>query len=303
MKKTSILVLAILFIAVSTQQASAQYDFSDDLYYDHPITYELGASVATMNCFTDLGGKKGAGKNYFRDINLGNSQIAGSVFFTAHYRYAIGLRAEATFGKIKADDHTLESVKSTTFGRYERNLSFRSNIIEVMLALEVHPIYFRTYKEGRKLPRFSPYLMGGIGYFSFNPQALLNASWIDLEPLRTEGQGFAEYPDKKRYKLKQLNFPVGIGVKYKASPLFNISLECVSRVLNTDYLDDVSTEYIDQDLFANYLSGNELNNALLLNDRQKELDPSHVTNPGYERGNPKKNDSYFTVNLKMALLF
>jgi hypothetical protein len=173
-----------------------------------------------------------------------------------------------------------------------------------MLALEIHPRYlFKQYADGKKLPRFSPYLVGGIGFFAFNPQAMLDGKWIDLKPLSTEGQGFAEYPDRKPYKLKQLNFPLGIGFKYKATPMYNISVECVSRILNTDYLDDVSTKYIDQKVFPRYLSGIQLSNALLLNDRQAELDPTHTTQVGYERGNPKSNDSYFTFNVKMSFLF
>ncbi|MEP7165411.1 MAG: DUF6089 family protein [Ferruginibacter sp.] len=304
MKKSSVLVLAILFIAISTQPASAQYSFSDDLYYDHPITYELGASLGVMNCFTDLGGKNDVGQKYFKDINLGNSQLAGSVFFTANYRYAIGLRVEGTFGKINANDNSLQNVKPTSYGRYERNLSFKSTIIEMMLAMEIHPRYLiKKYDEHEKLPRFSPYIVGGIGYFAFKPQAMLNGQWIDLHTLHTEGQGFTEYPDRKQYKLKQINFPVGFGVKYKATPLFNVSFECVSRILNTDYLDDVSTEYIDPGVFSRYFSGERLTNALLLNDRQRELDPSHVTNVGWQRGNSNKNDSYFTFNFKMSLIF
>ena len=51
-------------------------------------------------------------------------------------------------------------------------------------------------------PRYSPYFLGGIGYYSFNPQALVGNKLIDLQPLSTEGQGLKEYPDKKVYKLK-----------------------------------------------------------------------------------------------------
>ena len=304
MKISTLIVLFFVLTGIFSQNAIAQYDYTEDLYYGHPFTYEMGASVGLMNCFTDLGGKEGFGKKYFKDFDAANSQFAGSIYFTANYNYAIGLRAEATFGRVMASDRSLENIKSTTFGRYERNLSFKSNITEVMLAVEIHPRYlFKKYSERKKLPRFSPYLMGGIGLFSFNPQAKLNGQWIELKPLSTEGQGFAEYPDRKPYKLKQLNFPVGIGIKYKLTPLFNVSLEYVSRILNTDYLDDVSTTYIDQALFAHYLAGNQLTNALLLNDRQYELDPAHVTMKGYERGNPKSNDAYFTLNLKMSFVF
>ncbi len=304
MKKSAILVFILINLAGLFQSASAQYDFSEDPYYDHPFTYELGASVAVMNCFTDLGGKKDVGQMYFKDLNIGYSQLAGSVYFATNYYDGVSLRLEGTFGKVGANDNTLKNVKPTTYGRYERNLSFKSTIIEVMAAMELHPLYlFKRYKYGEKLPRFSPYIMGGIGFFSFNPQAMLNGKWIDLKPLHTEGQGFSEFPDRKPYKLKQFNYPVGIGIKYKATPLYNVSLECVWRILQTDYLDDVSTEYIDQGLFSHYLSGTQLSNALQLNDRQGELNPAHVTNVGWQRGNSANNDSYFTINLKMSFVF
>jgi len=303
MKTTAFNLFIALLLLGPAQQATAQYNFSDDLYYDHPITYEMGASIGIMNCFTDLGGKKDIGQKYFKDLTIGTSQITGSIYFAANYRYFLGLRAEATFGQVKAADKGKVGEASTTYGRDERNLSFKSNIIELMLALEVHPLYFKRFEQGEDLPRFSPYLMGGIGFFSFNPRAKLNGEWVELHPLSTEGQGFSEYPDRKPYKLRQFNIPVGLGVKYKVNPLCNVSLECVTRILNTDYLDDVSKEYIDPTVFANHLSGDDLNNALLLNDRQKELNPSHNATIGWQRGNPKNNDAYFTFNVKVSLIF
>ena len=287
----------------SVQNAVAQYSYQDDLYYDNRVTYELGGSIGAMNCLTDLGGRKGVGKGFIKDLNAGKSQFSGGIFLSAAYRYAVVLRAEATWGIIKADDKILESVKGSTLGRYDRNLSFKSTIYEVMLAAEIHPRYFKKYKKGEKLPRFSPYLMGGIGYFSFNPKAKLNDQWIELQPLSTEGQGFSEYPNRKEYRLKQLNFPVGAGFKYKLSPLFNFSAECVYRILHTDYLDDVSTKYIDQNVFSNHFSGEQLYQALSLNDRQKELNPTHVPLKGDIRGNPDNNDAYFTINLKLGFVF
>ena len=288
---------------VSVQNAVAQYSYDDDLYYDNRVTYELGGSIGAMNCLTDLGGRKGVGKGFIKDLNAGKSQFSGGIFLSAAYRYAVVLRAEATWGTIKADDKILESVKETTLGRYDRNLSFKSTIYEVMLAAEIHPRYFKKYKKGEKLPRFSPYLMGGIGYFSFNPKAKLNDQWIELQPLSTEGQGFSEYSNRKEYRLKQLNFPIGAGFKYKLSPLFNFSAECVYRILHTDYLDDVSTRYIDQKVFSNHFIGEQLTQALLLNDRQKELNSAHVPIKNDIRGNPDNNDAYFTINLKLGFVF
>ena len=289
-------------MGASVQKALAQYPYHEDLYFTKDIVCETGASLGVMNCFTDLGGRKGVGQKFVKDRNLGSSQFDGSVYVALLYKYAVGLRLEVTFGHVTADDKTLESVKETTWGRYERNLSFKSKISEVALIAEVHPLYFKKFSSGAKLPRFSPYLLGGIGFFKFKPQAKLNDEWVSLQPLSTEGQGFSEYPDRKSYKLTQLVCPVGIGVKYKMSPLLNISFECVSRFLFTDYLDDVSTNYIDPSIYSRYFTGSQLTNALLLNDRQKELNPTHMSSIDWQRGNPANNDSYFTFNIKVAAL-
>lgn len=304
MKKITVFVSIIVLLTAPVEKASAQYYFYDNNYYDSPILYELGGSIGFMNCLTDLGGNKGVGKKFIKDLNLGKTNLAGSIFLSAIYQNAIALRIEATFGQVKSDDAVLSKVKASTFGRYERNLSFRSNITEFMIATELHPLFmFKKYDENNEPPRYSPYLLAGVGFFSFNPQAQANGTWVDLQPLSTEGQGFAEYPNRKPYKLQQVNIPVGVGVKYELNSKINLRAEFVYRILNTDYLDDVSTTYIDPTLYPNYFTGAKLTNAFLLNDRQYELDPSHITNPGDQRGNPKNNDAYFSFNIKAGITF
>ena len=295
----------LLFFTGFVKEADAQYYFYDNKYYDNPLNFEIGGSVGIMNCLTDVGGRKGIGKKFIKDVNLGNNQLAGSVYLSANYKYAVSLRAEATFGQVKASDAVLQSVKASTFGRYERNLSFRSNITEFMVAAEIHPLFILNKYDGdndKEPPLFSPYLLAGVGFYSFNPQAQLNGKWVDLQPLSTEGQGFKEYPERKVYKLKQTSIPIGIGVRYEWGSAFNVRAEFVYRILSTDYLDDVSTNYIDPTLYPNYFTGGKLNNAFLLNDRQYELDPTHITLEGDQRGNPQKNDSYFSFNIKIGYI-
>ena len=305
MKKIIIVFGAVLALTVSIEKASAQYYFYDNKYYDTPLTFELGGSVGAMNCLTDIGGNKGIGKKFVKDLNLGKTHLCGSISLTAMYRYMFALRLEATFGQVSADDKVLEKVAPSTYGRYERNLNFKSKITDFMLGIEIHPLYIiNNNKEDWEPPKFSPYLLGGVGFFSFNPQTTLNGKTVDLQPLSTEGQGFAEYPDRKPYKLHQINIPIGVGVKYDLSSSLNLRAEFVYRKLNTDYLDDVSSKYyIDPTLYYNYFTGTKLNNALLLNNRHYELNPAHGYNPGDERGNPKNKDSFFTFNVKIAYTF
>ncbi len=303
MKRTAFLVGFLCIALLPATPAKAQPDFSDDLYYMNKITYEIGASLGVMNCLTDLGGGKGPGKNFIKDVDPGNSEPEGSMYFSAVYRNALVLRTEATWGIVKASDGLLKSIKDNSGGRYQRNLSFRSSIFEVSLVGEIHPRYFKQYRSNEQLPRISPYLLGGIGYFAFNPQAKYDGAWVDLRPLSTEGQGFAEYPNRKAYKLQQVNFPVGAGFRYKVSTLINLNMECVYRILNTDYLDDVSSTYINKNLYASYFSGEQLTRALALQDRQTEISGGQPANPNDMRGNASKNDAYFSFNFKIGFQF
>jgi hypothetical protein len=289
----SLLSLSILLTAYSNN-AAAQYYFYNDTYYDSPILFEVGGSIGAMNSLTDIGGNKGIGKRFVKDLNMGKTSFCGGIFLSAIYKNAVALRLEGTFGKISGNDNVLEKVNPLDIAktRYNRNLNFRTNITEISLVFELHPLFIFINYETRETdpPRLSPYLLGGVGYYTFNPQADLNGKWVDLQPLSTEGQGFKEYPD--------INIPVGLGIRYEISDLINLRGEYVYRVLSTDYLDDLSTTYVDPTLYANYFTGAKLSNAIELSDRQI----NKVTGPGGKRGSPKQKDAYFSFNIKLSLI-
>ncbi|MEI9908535.1 MAG: hypothetical protein WDO71_02020 [Bacteroidota bacterium] len=268
--------------------------YHNDKYYGNNLALELGGSFGIMNALTDLGGKKGIGKGTIKDLNMKVSKPSFSLYAMVVYKEAIGVRLEGTFGSIQSYDSILKKVAPTTFGRYERNLSFRSSITDIQLAAEIHPLFFKTYDEG-EAPFFSPYLVAGIGFFSFNPEAKLNGRWYALQPLHTEGQGFAEYPDRKPYKLTQVNIPLGIGLRYEVTSSLSARLEVVHRILFTDYLDDVSKNNIDPALFYNYLSPTQAAIAEQLADRRTAVPKNE------QRGDPKDKDSFFTIQLKIGI--
>ncbi|MFZ4583446.1 MAG: hypothetical protein ACOYM7_12415, partial [Paludibacter sp.] len=256
MKRKPLLVALIMLLFGTVYKAEGQYYFYDKYAYDTPLMFEFGVSGGFMNCLTDLGGKRGIGKPFIKDLNIGKTQANGGIYISALYKNAIGVRLEGTFGKVTSHDSILIDVKSTTGGRYERNLNFRSKISEVSLIAEFHPLFMFIDWPGRdgEPPRWSPYLAAGIGFYGFNPQSKLGNKWVDLQPLSLEGQGFTEYPNRKPYSLAQFNVPFGVGVKYELSPTFNLRAEFMHRVLFTDYLDDVSTRYINPAVFSSYLS-------------------------------------------------
>jgi hypothetical protein len=278
------LVMMICSTAVF-QCAFAQYYYYNEKYLDKDLITEIGASAGAMSCVTDLSDIKSALKN----INFSSGFYIGLM-----YQNVVGVRLEATWGKLRASDSVFKGNASN-----QRNLSFQSNIQEISLLAEFHPMMLMDHPEGP--PLLSPYLMAGVGWFSFSPQAKLNGRIVDLQPLRLEGQGMTEYPTREPYKLSQANVPLGTGVKYELSPLFTVRGEFIYRILFTDYLDDVSTTYINPALFNKYLSPLNADDARALYSRGAEKNPGYTPSEGAVRGNPRKNDGYFSFNLKVGI--
>lgn len=293
------ILLAWTFFLLFAAAAKPQFYFYDNKYMENGLVIETGASFGIMNCMTDLGGGKGPGKKFTKDINWKNSKIAFGIYVVGLYQNRAGLRLEANFGDVTAYDSILKDVAASTAGRYERNLSFRSKVNEFQLLAEIHPLLFINLDEA---PRLSPYALVGAGIYSFDPKAKLKGIWYSLQSLRTEGQGFREYPDREPYKLTQLNISAGLGLRYELNSFLNARLEVNYRFLNTDYLDDVSTDYINPNLFNVYLPINQAAVAQQLYNRKYELNPSDLPGIGDQRGNPKDKDAYFTIQLKAGIV-
>jgi hypothetical protein len=187
-------------------------------------------------------------------------------------------------------------------------MDFKSDMWELYAAMELFPIQYFKRNDEEYDPRFRPYIFGGLGAFHFNPKGSLmdengNVTWHELKPLSTEGQGFPEYPDKKPYKLTQINVPFGAGFKFLVTDKLNLGLELLYRKTFTDYMDDVSTTYIDPNYFDVYLSAADALIAKQISDKTYGIVTPGVNryDPGVQRGNPNNNDAYFSFLFKVGV--
>jgi hypothetical protein len=303
--KTVYFIFILITQAISFTRSDAQgYYYYDDRHYESPLLTELGIKGGLINALTDIGGQSGPGKKGLKDLNLSFSRPCLSIYTSLLYQQQVGLRIQYTSGHVTAADSILKNKRSTTQGRYERNLSFQSPVRELGFLFEIHPLSILCYNKTDKDPSgVSPYLLGGLGFFSFNPQAKWEGRWYPLHSLRTEGQGFSMYPGREPYTLRQRNILVGAGLKYEMNAWLNGRIEIIHRILKTDYLDDVSQDsYIQPVLFDMELPPAIARLARALADRRAEVDPGHITNPSYQRGNPADKDAYFTVEIGMGIV-
>jgi len=169
----------------------------------------------------------------------------------------------------------------------ERNLSFRSRLSELGIRLEYNILGFRP--EGMHT-RFSPYIFLGIAATHHNPMAQLQGEWHELQPLGTEGQGIPGYT--QRYNRVIFAIPYGAGVKYALTENLSVGFEMGLRSTFTDYLDDVSTVYVDPEILMGASSRGSL--AAAFSNRTGEfLEEPSVFENNSQRGGADVNDYYF----------
>ncbi len=242
--------------------------------------FRIGVSVGATNYLGDL------------DDDFTYKFTKPGVGLVGSYRFNPFMNARLNFfqGWISGTD-----ARSNDFARNRRNLSFRSSITEASFQLVFD--FIPTDRSYTYRPSMTPYVFGGIGIFSFNPQAQIEGQWVELQPLGTEGQFLPDpdgrYPDP--YNLTQIAFPIGAGMRFSIGRKWDLEIEAGWRKTFTDYLDDVSSLYPNlEDLRAqNPLAG-------LLSDR---IDgPVSAAELNGIRGDRTQTDWYIYTNVTLSYI-
>ncbi|MBN8702679.1 MAG: hypothetical protein J0M08_06415 [Bacteroidetes bacterium] len=275
-----LLFLISVSLCFSLKQSLAQYNL------------DYGVRVGVANYLGDIGGELEDRKPFIYDLKLAKTRPTISVFARYKLHPLFGAKVSLNYLQIAGDDKL-----SDNMGRKSRNLSFRTDIVDLSALGE---FYFfeindlgRTYRYRND---FRAYFYTGVCAFWYQPQAKYNGEWYRLRKLQTEGPSNAYGP---------ISFatPLGIGFYFTIEKKYRIGWELDWRKTFTDYLDDISTVYADTSLFTDPI-------ARALANRRDELPAeddllAHPANysPGNKRGDPSKKDAYLfsTINFSYVI--
>lgn len=239
---------------------------------------DIGLSLGGSGYLGDIGGTEFNAKKYLGDllINQTNASAGGFIRYKLNQKWAIN--SSLNYIRLAGDDaNTKEGPRNW------RNLRFRNNIFEIASRAE-----FIVYQisdlggSGRYNTSLNLFLHAGFSLFYHNPKGSKDEfNWVSLRPLKTEG-----------YKYKSIGFatPLGAGVTITHNRYSRYGLVLNYRQTFTDYLDDVSTNFID----PSNLSSDAAELANQFNGPDEELVNYEA---GTIRGNPKNKDVFFTLSL------
>jgi hypothetical protein len=354
MKRLLIFAFSFLLLAAGADESWAQMKRRDIIknnkrianykgrkthFEKHKRYNAVGLSVNAMNYFGDLAPNP---RPFSTDFSLTRPGLGG--FYEHRFGPFYTLRASFNYGTIRGDDFESANPNDTNARyRYTRNLHFRNRIKE--LAVVGVFDYYRNDNTHLTRVNWTPYAFGGLVVFHHEPEAIAPATdlqgnplpeagqWVKLRQLGTEGQYASLSPDDVNYGIKpyrpfQFAIPLGLGVRYKLNSVMDFSFEIGVRYTFTDYLDDVSGNYVNLDVFGD----NELARAMSYRSNEAVAAsagaPRDLSNPniaelygrrfaydGYDvvsgfghenqwnyRGNKNNNDIYLVTSIRVSYI-
>ena len=290
----------------------------------------VGANLNAGNYFGDLAPVNKAGST---DVSF--TRPGFGLFGGYKFHHSLAFTAELNWVRVFGDDLASDPTGEDSFPRYVRNLSFRNDIKEFRIGLQVFllPNYGGP---GHRLP-LNAYLSLGAAVFHHEPKGKVPdadyqvaqdgsvaapqaGEWVKLRPLGTEGQNLGLV---EPYKSIGFSIPIAVGVQMRIpNSQLTAGLEFGFRFLFTDYIDDVSTTYVDlQELEANdgvlaRILSDRSTEPVAVNGGTRDLTNIGINNSsahgfyvssalgsgntGAVRGNPENNDMIFVTQIKVS---
>lgn len=334
-------VLPFLMFLLSIAESNAQFNRKGIKSSNKRVgAYKGGkAPFGKVKGYTSVGFSLNA-LNYYGDLSPSPKKISTDISFTRpgfgfSYARRLGprysLQAQFMYGTISGSDAESADKNDLSNGvyRYKRNLSFRNHIKELSVVASFD--LFENQNTYMSRVKWTPYVYIGVAGFLHNPQAkapdkdlqgnpLAEAGqWVDLRPLGTEGQYSTLSTSDvnygiKPYSLLQVAIPFGFGARFRLNEVMDLSADIGFRYTFTDYLDDVSGNYVDLSKLKSPLAQamsyrtNEIYSGTPPNPTPSGI-PGVNVEAGYGsesrtniRGTKTNNDIYMVTSIKLTYI-
>lgn len=224
--------------------------FSKDKKYN-----SLGFSINALNYYGDIAPRP---QRVSTDISFTRPGIGIDFVHRFGPRYSV--KGQFMYGILKGSDaSSADPTDENAQYRFKRNLSFRNQIKELSAVAVVD--LFENEATYISRVKWTPYLYAGVALFTNNPEAQAPATdlngapladagkWVKLRPLGTEGQNSTLSPTDANYGIKpykaiQVAIPFGAGVRFRINEVMDLWGDIGFRYTFTDYIDDVSQNYV-----------------------------------------------------------
>ena len=278
--------VALILLATANGNVKAQY------------AWDFGVHIGGANYLGEMGGKEQTRRDFIWDLKMSQTRWCFGGFARRKINRLVSVNAGLLYFRLQGAD-----ALSTNPQRVGRNLNFRNDMLEAYLRGE-----FTIFADndlggkGRYKTDFRLFGYVGVAGFYHNPKGQINREG--------EFYNLANYDTELvDYSNIGVAVPVGIGFHFTKRRRHRFGWDFGWRTTFTDYIDDVSTTYVDP------IVPGDPNNATRVDlyDMHSFVDdgpagpipgplqygyhdtPGVSTPSKNKRGDPTHNDSYLTM--------
>ncbi|WP_066755492.1 DUF6089 family protein [Crocinitomix algicola] len=247
----------------------------------------FGARAGVSNFLGDIGSGDLA-RNFVYNMELRDTRWAFGTFTRYRFHPLFAVQGSFDWVRIQGEDSN-----SDNSARRGRNLQFQNDLLHLSAKLEYYPQVLTVSDvgyRGRYRLDYQTYFFAGVGGVYHNPKAEYNGSKVKLRQLMTEGVS---------YSPVAVTMPFGAGFFFTYDRVHRFGLEMGWNWTFTDYLDDISTVYVD----PSQMSDDPLAPALANRYIGVGNVPDAVQyGPDSPRGDPTDRDNFMTISVSYSYL-
>lgn len=265
--------------------------FMSNSFGQRRYNLDYGVRAGIANYLGDIGSGDLA-RGFVYNLELKDTRWSAGGFVRYRFHPLFAYQGAITYARIQGSDS-----ESINYARLGRNLSFKNDLIMLNNKIEFYPPFLTVSDvggSGRYRTEFKMYFLTGIGIFYHSPKAEYNGQKYKLRPLMTEG---------KKYSPVALSIPMGTGFYFTHKRQHRFGFEMTWNMTFTDYLDDVSRNYVD----PSSMGSDPI--APTLANRNPELG-AYVPGVDYplganyggtnQRGDPTDKDNFMMISLSYS---
>lgn len=299
---------------------------------------DIAVSGGLSNYVGDLGNEKNfpvSSANFGSSVTVRN--FLNNPRRSGGYQKAFDLQVRMSWHRLQYDEtNSIGGKQGTELRNYLRGINFRNDLFGTEIGLTYN--FLLNKRAPLTKPKFSGFVMAGVGVFYGQPKADLFRGGIDmanryyfwddgtirdrpdndkhigeeikkdgiyetkLQNWKTEGQGYSrEIHSQKPYDNCNIGIPMGIGIRYMYNKLLTLSMEFNYYYFFSDYLDDVSDRYATyEELLAAFPDINEYNIAKYISDPTGRGTNGYIGPVTSPRGNANLNDAFTYLSFEAS---
>jgi Domain of unknown function (DUF6089) len=246
----------------------------------------FGLRAGATNFLGDIGSGDLA-RGFVFNMELSDTRWSVGPFIRYRFHPLFAVQGSVTYARLEGMDSN-----SDNRARKGRNLNFRNDIFDISAKFEYYPQILSVSDvgfRGRYRTDYQTYFFAGAGAIIHSPkgQLLGQGDFVKLRPLETEGV---------KYSPVAFQLPFGGGFFFTVNRQHRIGFEMQWSWTFTDYLDDISGNYVAQptgsqaEAMANqYIGIGNVPNSLNYE-------------PGSLRGDNTDRDNYLLIGVSYSYL-